>query len=206
VSKALKYLSEARPEAMEAYFSFLRKNGERLDPRTRALISIITKVANQTESGLRQYALKAVRDGISSDEILDSIMMAFPALGLSKTIWAIDVLLDCGVLIHDNPDVEQDSQWHDICAVDSEYEFQILECDGRNVFASRDKDAWRVFDAKCTHHGASLAFCDIRSGEVECPLHGWRFSLKNGDCVRFGMKDLEEMETKVIGARLFASW
>ena len=56
MSKGLKYLIESRPEAMEAYFSFLRANGDSLDPRTRTLISIITKVANQTEVGLRQYA------------------------------------------------------------------------------------------------------------------------------------------------------
>ncbi len=56
MSKGLKCLIESRPEAMEAYFSFLRANGDSLDPRTRTLISIITKVANQTEVGLRQYA------------------------------------------------------------------------------------------------------------------------------------------------------
>ena len=56
MSKALRYLAEARPEAMEAYFSFLRANGSRLDPKTSALISIITKAVNQTDSGLRQYA------------------------------------------------------------------------------------------------------------------------------------------------------
>ncbi|MFP6780133.1 MAG: carboxymuconolactone decarboxylase family protein, partial [Gammaproteobacteria bacterium] len=83
---------------MEAYFSFLRANGDSLDPRTRALISIITKVANQTEAGLRQYAKKAVANGVTSDEILDAILMAFPALGLTKTVWAVDVLIECIVL------------------------------------------------------------------------------------------------------------
>ncbi|MEM7542932.1 MAG: carboxymuconolactone decarboxylase family protein, partial [Pseudomonadota bacterium] len=80
MSKALAYLQRARPEAMAAYFSFLKDNGSRLDVKTRDLISVITKVHAQTEAGLLQYAKRALGNGCSSDEILDALMMAFPAL------------------------------------------------------------------------------------------------------------------------------
>jgi nitrite reductase/ring-hydroxylating ferredoxin subunit/alkylhydroperoxidase/carboxymuconolactone decarboxylase family protein YurZ len=206
VSKALKYLTAARPEAMAAYFDFLRANGERLEPKTRALISIITKVANQTESGLRQYALKAIRDDVSGDEILDAIMMAFPALGLSKTVWAIDILLDCGVLQEDEGGDAQRGTWHDIGAALDAGGIQVLECKGRHLFAVQQQEKWRVFDAKCPHHGTDLAFCEVRGTTVECPLHGWRFDLKDGRCVRFGTQDLEELETRIDGSRLLALW
>ena len=63
MSDALKYLIKARPEAMGAYFSFLKEAGKHLDPKTRSLISVITKIDSQTERGLRQYLPRALRDG-----------------------------------------------------------------------------------------------------------------------------------------------
>jgi len=51
MSDALEYLIKARPEAMAPYFKFLKEAGKHLDPKTRALISVITKVHSQTENG-----------------------------------------------------------------------------------------------------------------------------------------------------------
>ena len=50
MSDALTYLVKARPEAMGAYFKFLKGAGTHLDPKTRNLISVITKVRAQTEN------------------------------------------------------------------------------------------------------------------------------------------------------------
>ena len=72
MSRALDYLLQARPEAMGAYFKFVKDNGSRLDPKTRALISVITKVAVETELGLVQYTRKALAIGVSADEVLDA--------------------------------------------------------------------------------------------------------------------------------------
>ncbi len=91
MSKALSYLIKARPEAMSAYFTFLKDAGKHLDPKTRSLISVITKIDSQTERGLRQYLPRAIRDGASPQEILDAILMAFPTLGLAKIVWAMDI-------------------------------------------------------------------------------------------------------------------
>jgi nitrite reductase/ring-hydroxylating ferredoxin subunit/alkylhydroperoxidase/carboxymuconolactone decarboxylase family protein YurZ len=93
MSDALAYLVKARPEAMGHYLAFLKDCGTRLDPKTRNLISVITKVHAQTERGLRQYVKRALRDGCSAAEVLDAVLMAFPALGLSKILWAVDILL-----------------------------------------------------------------------------------------------------------------
>ena len=91
MSDALNYLIKARPEAMAAYFKFLKGAGPRLDPKTRNLISVITKVHAQTENGLRQYLRRALREGATADEVIDALLMAFPALGLTRIVWAIDV-------------------------------------------------------------------------------------------------------------------
>ncbi len=58
MSDALSYLIKARPEAMTSYFAFLKKAGQHLDSKTRDFISVVTKVAVQTEVGLRQYVTR----------------------------------------------------------------------------------------------------------------------------------------------------
>ncbi len=97
MSDALNYLVKARPEAMGSYFSFLKKAGEHLDPKTRDLISVITKVAVQTEPGFRQYLTRALREGCTANEELDALLMAFPVLGLAKIVWATEILLDMDI-------------------------------------------------------------------------------------------------------------
>ena len=52
MSDALNYLIKARPEAMKAYFTFLKESGKHLDPKTRSLISVITRVDNKIEQGI----------------------------------------------------------------------------------------------------------------------------------------------------------
>jgi alkylhydroperoxidase/carboxymuconolactone decarboxylase family protein YurZ len=97
MSDALSYLVKARPEAMGHYFAFLKDCGRHLDPKTRALISLITKVHAQTERGFRQYLSRALREGCTPAEVLDALLMAFPALGLAKIVWAVDIILALGL-------------------------------------------------------------------------------------------------------------
>src|ERR1700690_2851300 len=97
MSDALNYLIKVRPDAIPHYFKFLKESGKHLDPKTRALISVITKVHPQTGNGLRQFLLRAVREGASPMEVLDALMMAFPALGLAKIVWAVDILLEMDI-------------------------------------------------------------------------------------------------------------
>jgi len=55
MSDALDYLLKVRSDAIPHYFKFLKETGKHLDPKTRALISVIAKVYAQTETGLRQH-------------------------------------------------------------------------------------------------------------------------------------------------------
>src|SRR3990172_9524265 len=97
MSDALNYLMKVRPEAMQSYFDFVKKSGKHLDKKTRALISVITKVDNQTETGFKQYLSRALQGGATADEIIDALFAAFPILGLSKIIWAIDIIIELDV-------------------------------------------------------------------------------------------------------------
>ena len=51
MSDALNYLIKTRPETVSHYFAFLKETGKHLDPKTRNLISVITKVYSQTDRG-----------------------------------------------------------------------------------------------------------------------------------------------------------
>ena len=95
------------------YFAFLKACGTHLDPKTRNLISVITKVDAQTERGFRQYLKRALRDGCTPMEILDALLMAFPALGLTKIVWAVDLIL-AGSEPH--PALAVDRAWNQVSA------------------------------------------------------------------------------------------
>ena len=71
MSDALNYLLKVRKDVVEPYFKALKQGGKHLDVKTRSLLSVITKVDAQTEAGLKQYLVRALRDGNSADEILD---------------------------------------------------------------------------------------------------------------------------------------
>ena len=106
-------------------------------------------------------------------------------------------------------DVPEDAvgeKWRDVCAASGGGDIHVIECDGRVVFATVANSEWRIFDAKCPHHGTSLGFCEVRGATVECPLHGWRFDLRNGKCTRFGTQDLVEFETRIDASRVMARW
>lgn len=55
MSDALNCPLQACPEAMGHYFKFLEDAGKHIDPKTRNLTSVITKVCAQTERGSPRY-------------------------------------------------------------------------------------------------------------------------------------------------------
>jgi len=150
MSDALNFLLNARPEAMGAYFKFLKGAGTHLDPKTRNLISVITKVHAQTENGLRQYLTRALREGATADEILDALLMAFPALGLAKIVWAVDVILGMDLPQFRIDREEVAPSWHDAAPVSAlkPGKTTYLDCDGRNLFVYRKGTNIKVYDSR----------------------------------------------------------
>jgi nitrite reductase/ring-hydroxylating ferredoxin subunit/alkylhydroperoxidase/carboxymuconolactone decarboxylase family protein YurZ len=208
MSDALNYLVKARPEAMGHYLKFLKEAGRNLDPKTRDLISVITKVHAQTERGLRQYATRALRNGCTAGEILDALLMAFPALGLAKIVWAVDVLLAL-----DLPEFRPDAigiapAWHDVMAVDTLAAGTAtrVECDGRAVFVYRDEHGFRAYDSRCPHQTTNIPHLALDGLRLTCPKHQWAFDIRTGACVANGTEPLVKRETKIEAGRLLAFW
>jgi len=208
MSDALNYLVKARPDAMGHYFKFLKEAGKHLDPRTRNLISVITKVHAQTDRGFRQYLSRALREGCTPTEVLDALLMAFPALGLAKIVWAVDILLDM-----DLPEFQPDAMglpgaWHDLMPIDALATGGVtrVDCDGRGLFVHRTADECRVYDSRCPHQTTNIPHLALQGTTLTCPKHEWKFDITTGECTEKGDRPLRRWKSKVENGRLFAYW
>ncbi len=205
MSDALSYLLKARPGAMGHYFAFLKEAGRHLDPKTRALISVITKVHSQTARGVRQYVRRAMAEGCSGSEILDALLMAFPALGLARIVWAVDVLLAMKLPQFDPANMGARA-WRELGLLKSFRKGKLhkIERAGQSVFVYRDPAGCRVYDAHCPHQATNIPLEALRGGRLVCPKHGWTFDAASGACVAKGDKPLRVLESKVEDGKLLA--
>jgi nitrite reductase/ring-hydroxylating ferredoxin subunit len=220
VSEALDWLVAVRPGPMQAYFSFLKQAGGSLDPKTRSLISVITKVGAQTERGFRQYLKRALRDGCSADEIIDALLMAFPLLGLTRIVWAIDQIIAmdlpqfdrdrlAGVLSATAGDGEPEA-WADIGAVEDFAIDALAHVPGPagGCFVRRLGDGFNVFSANCPHKNTPLTLADLNAKKtcIRCPRHDWRFDAVDGSPRSSESEALPALEYRVEGGRLQVLW
>ena len=208
MSDALNYLLKARPEALGHYFAFLKDAGKHLDPTTRNLISVITKVDAQTERGFRQYLGRALREGCTPLQVLDALLMAFPTLGLAKIIWAVDIILDMNIPEFQPELLAQSGQWHDVVATKDVADGDVmrLECDGRGLFIYRSKRAFQVYDSRCPHQSTNIPHLALQGTTLTCPKHQWVFDVASGDCIKKGNSPLKRFESKLVKGRLLAFW
>ncbi len=208
MSDALAYLVKARPDAMTGYFKFLKLAGTHLDPKTRDLISVITKVAVQTENGFRQYLSRALREGCTPNEVLDALLMAFPVLGLAKIVWAVDILLDMDIPEFRPEMLDTTPRWHEVAVLDEVAlgETTYLHCDGRDLFVYRTADVINVYDSRCPHQVTNIPDLALENGKLTCPKHHWAFDIESGQCTEKGDRPLHRFEHKVDDGRLMAFW
>ncbi|RPH66427.1 MAG: carboxymuconolactone decarboxylase [Burkholderiales bacterium] len=208
MSDALNFLVKARPEAMGHYFRFLKDAGKHLDPKTRNLISVITKVHAQTERGLKQYLTRALREGATPAEVIDALLMAFPALGLARIVWAIDVILSMNLPEFDPRALGAEGRWHGLAAeADVPATGAIrIECDGRALFVARGTSGLNAYDSLCPHQGTNIPELALEAGRLTCPKHGWVFDVASGECVKNGNAPLKRYETRLENGRVLAYW
>lgn len=208
MSDALTYLVKARPEAMTAYLKFLKETGKSLDPKTRALITVITKVSSQTENGFRQYLVRALDAGCSPSEIIDAILHAFPALGLAKIVWATDIIIDMDIPEFRAENLGAEKRWHEVRRADSFSDGEVTYCDadGRSLFVYRANGEFRVYDSRCPHQRTNVPHLALEGFRLTCPKHQWAFDIRSGDCVEKGSRPLKQFDAKVEDGRLLAYW
>ncbi|MBS0594917.1 MAG: Rieske (2Fe-2S) protein, partial [Proteobacteria bacterium] len=160
-------------------------------------------------------------------EILDALLMAFPALGLAKIVWAVDIILamDLPQFRLDAPAAASATSatsatsaasaasaaaatWHDLMAADALAvgAARRVECDGRGLFVYRADDEWRVYDSRCPHQATDIPQPALQGTTLTCPKHGWAFDLRSGACIAIGDRALERRPSRVEHGRLLAHW
>jgi nitrite reductase/ring-hydroxylating ferredoxin subunit/alkylhydroperoxidase/carboxymuconolactone decarboxylase family protein YurZ len=202
MSKALDYLLASRPEAMQTYFSFLKQAGTHLDAKTAALISVITKVHAKTANGLRQYLPRALKAGAKADEIIDALLFAMPALGFSKIVWAIDVIIEM-----DLPEFKlldsgtPQGKWEKIAEVSTltEGEPRFVKAGRQPCYVVMRDNKITIFDGFCPHKGSLIPESGLRDGKLTCPFHDWSFELHEGRCVSGNTSTLKRVPYKIEG-------
>jgi nitrite reductase/ring-hydroxylating ferredoxin subunit/alkylhydroperoxidase/carboxymuconolactone decarboxylase family protein YurZ len=198
MSDALDYLLKVRKEAVEPYFKCLKEGGKHLDTKTRSLLSVITKVNAQTEAGLKQYLVRALREGNSADEILDAMLVCLPTLGMSKIIWAVDIILKMNIPEFNPELIGKETQWHKLVAVNEiEEGVSRYEYDGRACFVNKSDDTYQVFDSRCPHQQTEIPMSTLDGTTLTCPKHQWKFNLENGECIENGNCPLNRIEHKI---------
>jgi nitrite reductase/ring-hydroxylating ferredoxin subunit/alkylhydroperoxidase/carboxymuconolactone decarboxylase family protein YurZ len=179
------YLTAVRPEAMGHLLAFFKKAGEHLDPKTRFLISVLKQVIQGSPKGLRQYIRRAMESGASRDEVIDTILLAYPVANLTRLDNAIDVLLD----MEPPPTASGAREWRtlEMIAPPAEGACIHVEVGGRSLLITRQGGHLHALDDRCPHRGAALHTGAIADGVVTCPLHGWSFKLADGSSAGKGL-------------------
>lgn len=198
MSDALDYLLKVRKDAIGPYFQFLKEGGKHLDKKTRSLLSVITKVDAQTEAGLRQYLVRALREGNQADEILDALLVCLPTLGLSKIIWAIEIILQMDIPEFNPESMGKEKQWHQLVAINEIKEgVSRFDYDGRACFINKNGDDYQVFDSRCPHQVTNIPILALDGVTLTCPKHKWKFNIENGECIEKGNRPLNKINHKV---------
>ena len=205
MSEALDYLLKTRPEAMQSYFAFLKQSGKHLDPKTRAIISVITKVDKQTEGGFKQYLKRALKEGVTANEIIDALLVAFPTLGLSKIIWATNLLLEMDLPEFRPENLAREASWHEVVDLeDLKDGVHHMNINGKDIFVVSGNGDTKIYDSLCPHQSTLIPVDAINGTKLVCPKHNWKFDLATGACIEKGDKPLTLIKTMIKNNSLYA--
>ncbi len=204
MSDALNYLLKVRQDAMRSYFDFIKKSRSSLDPKTSAIISVITKVDKQTKTGFCQYLRHALQTGVTADEIIDALFAAFPTLGLTKIVWAIDIILAMEIPEFNPESLGQNKIWYDVTVIDALKEGGVTYIAGkrRSFFIYYENEIAKVFDSHCPHQATNIPKLALKGCMLTCPKHQWKFNMKTGECVEKGNHSLNRLESRIVENRL----
>jgi nitrite reductase/ring-hydroxylating ferredoxin subunit len=80
----------------------------------------------------------------------------------------------------------------------------VVEVSGRTIAIFNIGGQFYALDNTCTHRGGPLAegFVDQNNLTVQCPWHGWTYSLASGDSPFNPMAKVESFEVRVEGEEI----
>ena len=73
-----------------------------------------------------------------------------------------------------------------------------IEYAKKACFVVRDEEEFQVFDSICPHMNVNIPDDAIEDMILVCPMHQWKFSLENGECIKKGnYTPLDKIKHKV---------
>ncbi|MEK7467534.1 MAG: Rieske 2Fe-2S domain-containing protein [Planctomycetota bacterium] len=202
------FLTKVRPEAMNHLLAFFKESAKHLEPKTRMLISVVTKTINFSPRGLKQYIKRAMEEGASKDEVLDAILCAYPCAGLTKVCDAATVFLDMGLgegTTVPAPAAEATSPgaWMALEGAGkiAEGDMRRFSLDGLPVCVSRHGGKLFAISDVCPHRGGSLSDGECEAGVITCGLHGWQFKAQDGKSAGIGQGGAASYEVREAGGK-----
>ena len=81
-----------------------------------------------------------------------------------------------------------------------------VKADNRELFVYSDNDDVKVFDSRCPHQATNIPELVLEDCKLTCPKHGWKFDVRNGECIDKGNRPLHEFESRIADNRLEVSW
>jgi nitrite reductase/ring-hydroxylating ferredoxin subunit len=139
--------------------------------------------------------------------VLDALLTAFPTLGLSKIIWAIDLILAMDIPEFYPENLGRQPSWHELAPVEEiRGEVSFMQVDDKEVFVYRDGDNIRVYDSLCPHQQTHIPEQCLDGCLLTCPRHQWKFDLRTGECIEEGNRPLKQLPGKIERKTLLAEW
>jgi nitrite reductase/ring-hydroxylating ferredoxin subunit len=149
--------------------------------------------------------MRALRNGATANEILDALLTAFPSLGLTKIIWAIDIILQMD-LPEFNPEMlAQKPDWYNVCQTSELENGKVIfrSVKNRSMFIYSDSEGIKIYDSHCPHRAENNNLESVNGLELTCPRHHWKFDLKTGNCIENGRHPLKQYQHKTENNELF---
>lgn len=56
-----------------------------------------------------------------------------------------------------------------------------------------------ALDGVCPHKGAPLGHGHCEDGKVFCPMHGWSFAIRTGQCLDFPDRAAQKLDVRIAG-------
>ena len=84
------------------------------------------------------------------------------------------------------------AKWHKI-GPSSKYEDSkqwLIEINNRPIALFKYKNKYYAIKNSCAHQGYPLAEGNLKDCMIECPLHGWVYDIRDGNCLSLPNKTI----------------
>ena len=80
---------------------------------------------------------------------------------------------------------------------------RTVEVNGRQIAVFNSDGEFYAIDNICKHKGGPLGEGELDGKTVLCPLHGWAYDIRSGECLEDSECSVDKFEVKVEGGEVW---